>query len=458
MTFELRDYQKTLVDAARRSIAGGNRAVLMVAPTGAGKTVMAAWMLAQASTRGRSCWFVVHRRELITQSSRTFDSVGVQHGIISAGFSQTRAPVQICGIQTLTRRIESVPEPDLIMWDEAHHIASESWSKIYSRFPGALHIGLTATPTRLDGRGLREWFSEMVQGPTTASLISEGMLSPYRLFAPSQPDMSNASTRAGDYVTSDVVDAMDRPSITGDAVSHYQRLCGGKRAIVFAASVKHSNHIVEAFRQAGVTAEHLDGTTEKSERDRTLARFKSGEVKVVSNVELFGEGFDAPAIEAAILLRPTQSTSLYLQQVGRALRTYPGKSEAIILDHAGNCFRHGLPADIRTWSLDSQPKPKSERETPAVTVRQCKQCFAAFSSQLRECPVCQKPVEIQTRKIDEKKGDLEEIASLEQREKKREQAGAKTLDQLINLAIARRYKNPRAWAYHVHAARSRKFG
>jgi DNA repair protein RadD len=452
---ELRGYQDVLVSGARAEIARGNRAVLMVAPTGAGKTVMAAYIVQRAAQRGLRTWFIVHRRELLQQSSRTFDAVGVEHGICSAGFSRSKSLVQICGVQSLVRRLDDLPEPDMIIWDEAHHIASESWSKIYSRFPSAIHLGLTATPTRLDGTGLRAWFSAMVTGPTTQTLIEAGMLSPFKLFAPSIPDMAGTKTRAGDYVKEEVESRMDRPSVTGDAVAHYQRLSGGQRAIAFCASVKHSQHVVEAFRASGIQAAHLDGSTPKNERDAMLASFKRGDIKVISNVDLFGEGFDVPAIEAAILLRPTQSLSLYLQQVGRALRTHAGKTHATILDHAGNCFRHGLPTDSRDWSLDSIPKTKSEREKPAA-VRQCKQCFAAFSARIYICPVCGKPVETVSREIAQVAGQLSEVTAVQRVEKKREQAGAKTMQDLVSLAIARKYKNPSAWAYHVFNARQRR--
>lgn len=451
---DLRPYQQILVDGARAEVLRGNRSVLMVAPTGAGKTVMAAWMVAKASARGKRTWFVVHRRELLHQSSRTFDAVGVSHGICAAGFSQCKSLAQICGVQSLLRRIDKMPAPDMIIWDEAHHIASESWSKIYSRFPDAVHLGVTATPTRLDGTGLRQWFSSMVTGPTTKSLIDDGMLAPFKMFAPSIPDMSGAKMRAGDFAHGDVEATMDRPSITGDAVAHYQRLCAGQRAIAFCASVAHSQHVVEAFKASGIAAAHLDGTTSKPDRDRLLADFKRGTVRVISNVDLFGEGFDVPAIEAAILLRPTQSLSLYLQQCGRALRTNPGKTYATILDHAGNCFRHGMPTDVREWSLDATPKTKLERAKPAE-VRQCKFCFAAFPAALTQCPECSRFVETVAREIRAVEGTLAEITSAVKIEKRHEQGNAKTLEALVSIGRARKYKNPTAWANHVYQARKR---
>lgn len=458
MTFALRPYQTDLIDRARERLRMGDRSVLIVAPTGAGKTALAAFLLGTSASRGKRSWFMVHRRELVTQSSRTFEKVGIPHGIISSGFTQDNLqPVQIASVQTLARRLDSTPAPDMIVWDECHHIASESWATIFSRFPDVVHIGLTATPCRLDGRGLGDWFSSMVEGPTTAWLIENGFLAPYRLFAPSTPDMTGAKSRAGDWATNDVVDAMDKPSITGDAIQHYKRLCDGARAIVFAANIEHSQHVADQFSAAGYPAAHLDGKTDRAVRDQMLAQFSLGNIRVISNVDLFGEGFDVPAIEAAILLRPTQSTGLYLQQVGRALRTSEGKERAIILDHAGNALRHGLPDEIRDWNLDAKPKTKRERDSDIPPLKQCDSCYAVHPP-APTCPVCGHEYEVKAREITQVEGELVELSpEMIAHNRKQEQSKAKSLEDLITLATARRYKNPSAWAKHVYHARQRKY-
>lgn len=459
MAFTLRPYQDELIAGAREQIRLGKQSVLIVAPTGAGKTALAAFMLGTASGRGKRCWFMVHRRELVTQSSRTFDKVGIPHGIISAGFGQTpKALVQIASVQTLARRLDSVPAPDMIVWDECHHIASESWAAIFSRFPDAVHVGLTATPCRLDGRGLGDWFTTIVEGPTTAWLIEHGFLSPYKLFAPSTPDMAGVKSRAGDWATADVADRMDKPSITGDAIQHYQKLCNGARAIVFAANIEHSQHVAAQFQAAGYPSAHLDGKTDRAVRDRLLSDFSLGKIRVISNVDLFGEGFDVPAIEAAILLRPTQSTGLYLQQVGRALRTSEGKTHAVILDHAGNALRHGLPDEIREWNLDAKPKSKRERDADIPKIKQCDQCFAVHEP-APSCPNCGYEYPVQSRSIEQRAGELVELSpEMIARSRKSEQVRARSLEDLISLATARKYKNPSAWARHVYHARQKRFG
>lgn len=459
MTFTLRPYQMDLIQQARNKIRSGIRSTLLVAPTGAGKTALAAFMLGSASSKGKRCWFMVHRRELITQSSKTFQKVGIRHGIISAGFTEQRQElVQIAGIQSLRNRLQNMPPPDMIIWDECHHVASQSWSDIFSLYPDVVHVGLTATPCRLDGRGLGDWFSVMVEGPTTAWLIEQGFLSPYKLYAPSAPDLEGLKSLGGDYVTADLANRMDRPALTGDVISHYRKLCHGKRAIVFAANIQHSLNVVEQFRDAGYTAEHLDGKTDRIRRDQVLRDFEAGSVQVVSNVDLFGEGFDLPAIEAVILLRPTQSTGLYLQQVGRSLRTSEGKTHAIILDHAGNALRHGLPDQIRDWNLDAKPQTKRQRETDAPPIKQCMTCYAVHAP-APVCPVCGNVYEVKGRTVEQVEGELVELsAEMMLRAKKREQSSAKTLGDLITLATARKYKNPVAWAKHVQKARISKNG
>jgi superfamily II DNA or RNA helicase len=215
---------------------------------------------------------------------------------------------------------------------------------------------------------------------------------------------------------------------------------------------------VEQFNAAGYPAAHLDGTTDRAVRDRTLADFSAGRLRVISNVDLFGEGFDVPAIEAVILLRPTQSTGLFLQMVGRGLRTAEGKDKAIILDHAGNALRHGMPDQIREWSLDAKPKSKREREDDVPKIKQCGECFYT-GEPFSVCPNCGHQEQVKSRQIEERSGELIELSEeMLRRAKRKEQSKAKSLDDLIALATERGYKNPRSWAQHVYNGRQKKFG
>lgn len=466
----LRGYQSDGLAEIRGHLLAGVRAVLWQMPTGAGKTASTAHMLGNAAKRGKRAWFLCHRRELILQTHRAFKAGGVPHGIIAAGFDLAmRRPIQICSVQTVARRLDRLEEPDLIIFDEAHHVAAGTWSAIARRYPNAVHIGLSATPERLDGQGLSPFFQRMVTGPSVADLIAQGWLVPYRMFAPSTPDLSAVHTRMGDFVQREVAQVMDKPRVVGDAVEHYRRHAMGRRAVVFAVSIEASHRIVAAFNAAGIAAEHVDGETPSDQRDAAIARFQRAETRVLSNVDLFGEGFDLPAIEAVILLRPTQSLAMYLQQVGRGLRPAPGKADVVILDHAGNCQRHGLPDDAREWSLDGgMVRKKAERDPDDAPIRQCLPykgvdgrmvggCYAISPAFMPKCRECGVPFAVKQRKVEEVAGNLEEVEAAKlRRQAAKEQAMAATPEALIELGKMRGYRNPAAWADHVWRARQRK--
>lgn len=455
---QLRPYQHDIVTQVRQAMLAGRRSILVCSPTGSGKTALTAHMLATSASKGMASWFIVHRRELIKQSMRTFDKIGLKHGVIAASFIEEPKPLtQIASIGTLANRYNKIRQPKLIVWDECHHVAAGSWSKIFNGIDNAFHIGLTATPERLDGRGLGEYFEHMVKGPSVKWLIENNYLSPYKLFAPSGLSLTGVHTRMGDFVKSELVNAIDKPTITGNAIREYKKQCEGARAVAFCVSIEHSQHVVAQFNANGIPALHVDGETPASERDYAIQRFERGDVKILSNVDLFGEGFDLPAIECGILLRPTQSLGLYLQQVGRTLRTFPGKERAIILDHAGNVERHGLPDEVREWTLEGREirKGKEKKET----VKVCQQCYAAQVPGKTHCLFCGYEFEIQSREVDEVDGELVEVdPSLlaQRRAKKREQGSAQSLQDLIEVGRKRGYKRPEMWAKYVFNGRQSK--
>ena len=448
---ELRSYQQAMIDGAREAYRAGHRAVLFQLATGGGKTVTASTVVHGAAQRKNAVWWLTHRRELVSQASQTFYSLGIPHGIVRDGHaSDPYALVQVASIQSIARRMEELPEPKLIVFDEAHHIGAASWDRVFHRFPNARVLGLTATPWRLDGAGLGRWFTDMVGGPSVSELIENGSLSPYRLFAPAVPDLSEVGVTGGDYQKSALARIMDKPQIVGDAIGHYRRLCSGKRAVAFAAGVENSKNIAAQFLAAGIAAEHVDGSMTVEQRDAAVDRFRRGETLVLSNADLFGEGFDVPAIEAAILLRPTKSLSLHLQQVGRALRPSEGKAEAIILDHAGNSLIHGLPDDEREWSLEDRERRK--RAAPAeVAIKSCTECFFIYRP-APSCPQCGHTPPVQAREIEVVEGTLEEVKAVP-RAKFKEQGKANSLEALIQLGRSRGYKAPEFWARKVWASR-----
>jgi len=454
----LRDYQNKIVDDARAAMRSGCRSILIQSPTGSGKTALTAHMMKSASDKNMDSFFIVHRRELIKQSVLAFDKAEVFHGVVSAQFpGDLRPRVQIASIQSLKSRLPKLRKPQLIIWDECHHIAAGSWDKIFKSNPQAFHIGLTATPERLDGRGLGDYFKKMIKGPSVSDLIARGYLSPYRAYAPSTVSMAGVHVRMGDFVKREVAAACDKPTITGNAIKEYQLRANGKRAVVFACSIEHSKHIVEQFNRAGIPAAHVDGECSSEYRDDTIARFTRGEIKVLSNVGLFGEGFDLPAIECIIDLAPTMALGSYLQRFGRVLRPSPGKTMATYLDHSGNIERHGLPDEERSWDLNGRDVNSSGKKNQSVRV--CPKCFAAQPSGTTVCLYCENPFQIQSREINEAEGELTEINADElkrRREQKRSQGQAHSMADLIALGKQRGYKKPYAWAKFIWTARQKK--
>jgi len=460
MALTLRHYQQRAVDDLRRSFRSGSRAPLLVLPTGGGKTIIFSVITASAAARGRRVLVLVHRRELIAQASAKLAAANVPHGAIAAGVPPTHHPVQVASVQTLIRRLPRIDwHPDLIIIDEAHHAAAGSWARILDHWPDALRLGVTATPCRLDGRGLAGAFDHLVAGPPVAQLIADGFLSPSRIYAPPcAADLTRISSRAGDYAADQAAERMNRPTVTGNAIDHYRRLCDGAPAIAFCCNAAHAEAVATQFRVAGYAAATILGTTPALVRDQLVTDLGRGILQVLVSVDVVSEGFDCPGATAAILLRPTQSEALYLQQVGRVLRPAPGKLHALILDHVGNVHRHGWPDDPRAWALDSQPRRKRADGTPAPNVRTCPECFAAFRPQLL-CPTCgaycAPPKPRQIKQVD---GDLKELQREGARQRTAERRSARTLQQLIHVGQARGMRNPVAWAKHVHYARQLKNG
>jgi superfamily II DNA or RNA helicase len=366
----LRPYQERGVADIRQCFGRGVRSVLYQAPTGSGKTVLFAYIVAGAMARGNKVVIIGHRDEIVRQVAAALQELDVAHGIVAAGYARTKAPVQVASVATLVRHLEDVEAPDLIVVDEAHHAVAGMWRKILAHWPGAKVLGVTATPERLDGKGLADVFDDLVIGPTVAELIAQDFLSKFTTYAPARaPDLSGVRSRAGDFAVDQLGKAMSKGIIIDGAVDEYVRLCSGVPAIVFCVDIAHSEAVAERFAARGFKAAHVDGNTDADERRDLIAALGTGELQVLCNCGLISEGLDVPAVVAVILLRPTKSLALYLQQVGRALR--PGKPKALILDHSGNTFRHGMVDAPRTWSLEGRPKGERQGEAPLCRCEEC---------------------------------------------------------------------------------------
>lgn len=449
----LRDYQEEMLLEAISYMRLGVRRILLQLPTGGGKTVMAAAMHGSAMDLALTSEFVVHRKELIDQTSRTFTAFGIPHGFIAAGHPLLEdGLVAIAGVGTLVNRLHQLLPPNLAIIDEAHHATAASWQRVLEAYEESFIIGLTATPERLDGKGLDDQFDVMIKGPSVTELVERGYLSDFDYYAPGQPDLSGVHTTAGDFNRGEVAEMMDKPKLIGDVVEHYFRLADGQSGIVFAASREHSRHMAEAFASQGIRAAHVDGAMPDKERDRIVGAFRAGDIRVMTNVDLFGEGFDVPGLVYCGLARPTKSLSLFMQHCGRALRMFDGKPNAIIADHAGNVLRHGLPDEEREWSLKGRVvRQRSAGENDALPVRQCKTCFRVSPSTSTQCPGCGEQFPIQVRKLEQEEGQLTKVereALKRQRavDRKIEERACKTPDDFIALAKARGYANPVGWS------------
>ncbi len=455
----LRDYQKEMLTAARLHMHEGRRKVLLVAPTGAGKRLMIASTIARMVERGKRCAILVHRRELLDQTVATIEDEGMRPGVIKAGeWENDRLPIQVASVASLVRRLDRVRQFDYIFHDEAHHAAAASHERVVAAYPEAFVFGYTATPARLDGKGLAKYFDAMVVGPSVRELIDAGYLADYRLFAPPGPDVTGVRTLAGDYHHGDLAAAVDQPKIVGDAVSHYWRHAAGSQAICFAVNISHSKHLATAFRDSGITSRHIDATTPKDERAAVLADFADRRFQVLCNVDILGEGLDVAGIETVICCRPTKSLTMYLQQIGRGLRVKPGGARAIILDHAGNTRQLGLPDDERNWELTEDRIAPTKGKDGEMRTKVCPSCSAAVRVWVRTCPECGEAFVVVAEPPPHGTGELGEVYAerIKRTLRNRMQQGrARDFNTLVLLGKQRGYHSPHAWASHVLRGRKR---
>jgi DNA repair protein RadD len=384
----LRPYQVEIIREFERKVAAGQRRVIIVMPTGSGKTVAAAEIARKTVSNNQRVLFLAHRREIISQTSQKLFDVDLDHGIIQAGFpSRLTEPIQVASIQTLhSRAIRgsriALPEANLIILDECHHATAETYRKIIAAYPNAILLGMTATPCRGDGRGLGGIFDALIESPQVAELVDIKFLVGTKIYAPTSPDLAGVRVQAGDWVESQLAERMDRPKLVGDIVEHWHRLAEGRKTVVFASGVQHSLHIRDEFLKSEARAAHIDGATPKAERDAILRQLAQGSIDIVTNCMVLTEGWDMPDIGCCVLARPTRKMGLYRQMIGRVLRPAPDKVDAIVIDHSGAVHRHGFVEDRVEWTLSPDTyadnpahKRRGEHETGSRLV-ECSQCGA----------------------------------------------------------------------------------
>lgn len=378
-----RPYQTDTIERVEASTA---RRVLIVLPTGGGKTIVAREIIRRSGAR---VLFLAAARELIHQTSEKLAAAGVAHGIIMAGVRGKAADVQVASVQTLARR-PSMPSADIVFIDEADLARAESYGKILAHYPHARIIGMTATPWRADGKGLGELFDETILSATPRELIAGGYLVDFGGSRFEPLDTAGVKTTGGDFDKGELgkraTSSADGKRLVGDIVNAYQAHAQGRSAVCFAVNVEHSKLLAAQFLAAGIPAEHVDATLPIDERAAILANVRSGKTHVLCNVGILTRGVDIPSLEVAILARPTKSLALYLQCVGRVLRPSPGKDRALILDHAGCTRTHGFPDDARDYTLDFDGKKRTL--VAAVGITRCFECFIIVESGLDSCPHC----------------------------------------------------------------------
>jgi superfamily II DNA or RNA helicase len=405
----LRPHQERALDALRTSLAAGRRRPMLQAPTGFGKTLTAAHIIRRALDKGKRVAFTVPAISLINQTVAAFEAEGISCiGVMQGIHERTdrEQPLQVCSVQTIARRKR--PDVDLAIVDEAHQLHREifRWMKDAPHIP---FIGMSATPW---ARGLGKYYDDLIIAATTGALIGDGYLAPFAVFAPSEPDLADVRTVAGDFHEGELAAAMDKAAITGDIVETWLKRGEGRSTFCFCVNRRHAEHIAERFLEAGVVAEYMDGTTLREDREAIFDRFRSGEARIIANVGVLTTGVDLD-VRCIVMARPTKSRILFVQMIGRGLRTAEGKDQLLVLDHAGNHLRLGMVTDIGQDYLDDGSERSStsrKRDPDELLPRLCDACKAVIPRVAKSCPCCGAQIRAKT-DVESVEGELIELGA-----------------------------------------------
>ncbi len=385
MLTELRDYQRTAIDNLRASLQAGHKRPMLQAPTGAGKTLVAAAIVDSALQRGKRVIFCVPALSLIDQTVSAFQTQGITElGVIQGYHEMTNwdQPVQVCSVQTLMRR--KAPSADLVLVDEAHRwfdfygkwMLDEAWRKIP-------FVGLSATPWT---RGLGRYYDDLIVAATTQSMIEAGHLSDFKVYAPGHVDLKGVRTVAGDYHEGDLTKAVNTSALVADTVQTWLQRANNRPTLVFAVDRLHAKHLQQKFSEAGVAVDYVDAFTDRLEREAVRARFHRGDTQVVCNVGVLTTGVDWD-VRCIVLARPTKSEMLFVQMIGRGLRTAPGKDHCLVLDHSDTHLRLGFVTDIHHERLDDG-RERVTGEKRMSLPKECPQCAYLKPPKCSTCPAC----------------------------------------------------------------------
>lgn len=437
----LRPYQLDIINSVRNAFRQRLNRVLAVLPCGAGKTVCFAYMAENhilKNPQKNKVWFLVHRQELIEQTIETFKRFNINMNNILVGM-----------VQTMANHLDDYEKPTLIIFDEAHHSTANTWLKIITRFSDVSVVGLTATPCRLNGDNLGAIYDKMCVGIESAELIKMRYLADYDYYAP-KLDIMMPKVKGADF---DVSEMEYKSMIYGDILKYINT---NKKTIIYCPNIRFSKMLEEEINAVyDNAAVHFDGGTDKNTRARIIHDFRCGNIKILLNVDLIGEGFDVPDCDCVFLLRPTMSTALYIQQSMRCLRPN-GNKKAVIYDFVGNVYRHGMPTDKREWSLEKKVKCRNSSGEPDILTRMCNKCFRVYAGINPVCPYCGANNGKTKKQIEQdEKAELERIEKVEKRKKRQEVGMTQSLESLIELGKKRGYKNPYYWAQNIIKGRNK---
>lgn len=456
----LRPYQKKAIVDINDSLKKCS-SVLLEAATASGKRVVFCQMAKDYSKQKKRVIIIVHTRELFRQVTKNLDHLKVKYGRISSRIEETPENfVQVAMIKTLYNRMKNINyTADIVIVDEAQHSLASHWFKVLEYFKSidSKRIGFTATPFRLDGRGLGACFEKLIRVSNWQDLTKAKYLAPFSIYAPEnlRLDLSRIRIIGGDYSQKQLEKAINKPFISGRAIEHYKKYSAGKSALVFCISIKHAKMVAKEFEKAGISAKAAWGMMPVGDRKKFLEDFSKGKLKVITSVDILVEGFDVPKTESIIQLRPTKSLTRYLQMIGRGARPYKGKKEFKVIDSVANVYEFGFPDENREISLLGVSGSTS-------IVVNCPKCHHVHVP-LDRCPKCGFKYKgrhgekrgTQPRKIIQAPGYLKKLERqqivLKNKARKTEFQSCNTYEDFYNFSIKYGYINPKQFAKQMRA-------
>ena len=434
---ELRDYQQDMYDKIREALKT-NQGVCGVLPCRSGKSWIMKKIVENACLRGSKVLILAHRRLLLAQHAKIIENARLE------------------SVFTEVNHLGEHGRVDLIIIDEAHISGAESYRKV-CEFYNCKRVLFTATAKRLDNKPL-SLANIIINGISGDELIEKGYVSKYELYAPKLDiDLDKVEMSGSDFNNEQLGNVMCDKKIYGDIIKYYHKLADGKQAIAYCTNVKHSQSICELFEKNGISAVHIDASTPEKERLQVMEDYRNGKYQVLCNCNLVSEGITLPECECCMLLRPTQSETLYIQQACRCLTPKEGKV-AVIIDFVGNCYAHGTPTEKREYTLDKkQTRVKNPSREPEVTCRECSNCLQVYRGTDPICPYCGFDNKKTRKQIKmEEEAELERIKEVERIRKAREVGMAKTYKELVEIGKRRKLQNPEGWAWHVWNGKKEK--